>query len=558
MPTCAAPRRAAVFAYDERLRLLPSYLQQLEMESNGKSVRLDGSPVGRATSPIVWGGTGTDAQHAVFQLLHQGTHLVPVEFVAAIEPGDTLDEEHHRQLLINCFAQGAALMAAAPSDDPHRFYPGDRPSTTILLDRLDPATLGALIAFYEHRTFANAVLLGINPFDQFGVELGKEMAKAARRRRRSRLRSLDRGPDRPRIRRRRPMTASYDYDLFVIGAGSGGVRAARVSSAHGARVAIAEEYKVGGTCVIRGCVPKKLLVYGAHFAEDLQDAARFGWKIKGCSFDWPTLRDNVLAEVERLEGIYTETSSPRGRDLCGAGDGDGAAPGHARRRREGDRSHHPDRHRRPAVVPNVPGAEHGITSNEMFHLEKMPKRAVIAGGGYIANEFAGIFHEFACQVTIVNRGDVILRHYDEQVRDRLLQISLMKGIDFKFNVAVREGREAQGREPAHPHEGLRARSTRTFCSGRSAATPTRRGSGSRRPASSSARTARSWSTTTIKLGASIYAIGDVTNRIQLTPVAIREGQAFADTIFGKKPTRVDYANVPLGRVQPPAARRRSG
>ncbi|HEY0132247.1 MAG TPA: glucose-6-phosphate isomerase, partial [Allosphingosinicella sp.] len=168
----------AVFAYDERLRLLPSYLQQLEMESNGKSVKLDGSPVGRETSLITWGGVGTDAQHAVFQLLHQGTHLVPVEFVACVEPDHGFDDEHHRQLLVNCFAQGAALMSGKGNDDPHRNYPGDRPSTTILLDRLDPATLGALIAFYEHRTFANAVLLGINPFDQFGVELGKSMAKA--------------------------------------------------------------------------------------------------------------------------------------------------------------------------------------------------------------------------------------------------------------------------------------------------------------------------------------------------------------------------------------------
>ena len=167
----------AVFAYDERLRLLPSYLQQLEMESNGKSVRLDGAPAGRATAPIVWGGVGTDAQHAVFQLLHQGTHVVPVEFVAATEPGDSLDPEHHRQLLANCFAQGAALMAGRASKDPHRSYSGDRPSTTILLERLDPYSLGALLAFYEHRTFANAVLLDINPFEQFGVELGKEMAK---------------------------------------------------------------------------------------------------------------------------------------------------------------------------------------------------------------------------------------------------------------------------------------------------------------------------------------------------------------------------------------------
>jgi glucose-6-phosphate isomerase len=168
----------AVFAYDERLRLLPPYLQQLEMESNGKSVTLDGAPSGRTTASVTWGGVGTDAQHAVFQLLHQGTHLVPVEFVASIEPGHALDPAHHRQLLVNCFAQGAALMAGRASDDPHRSYPGDRPSTTILMDRVDPARLGALIAFYEHRTFANAVLLGINPFDQFGVELGKEMAKA--------------------------------------------------------------------------------------------------------------------------------------------------------------------------------------------------------------------------------------------------------------------------------------------------------------------------------------------------------------------------------------------
>jgi glucose-6-phosphate isomerase len=148
------------------------------MESNGKSVDMNGTPAGRATSPIVWGGVGTDAQHAVFQLLHQGTHLVPVEFLAAIDREERADPEHHHALLVNCFAQGAALMRGRASEDPHRAYPGDRPSTTILLDRLDPATLGALIAFYEHRVFANACLLGINPFDQFGVELGKEMAKA--------------------------------------------------------------------------------------------------------------------------------------------------------------------------------------------------------------------------------------------------------------------------------------------------------------------------------------------------------------------------------------------
>jgi glucose-6-phosphate isomerase len=167
----------AVFAYDERLRLLPSYLQQLEMESNGKAVTLDGEPLARESAVVTWGGVGTDAQHAVFQLLHQGTHLIPVEFVVAREPDHLLDEAHHETLVANCIAQGAALMTGRTSADGARNYPGDRPSTTILLDQVTPRSLGALIAFYEHRVFANAVLLGINPFDQFGVELGKEMAK---------------------------------------------------------------------------------------------------------------------------------------------------------------------------------------------------------------------------------------------------------------------------------------------------------------------------------------------------------------------------------------------
>jgi glucose-6-phosphate isomerase len=166
-----------VFAYDERLRLLVPYLQQLEMESNGKSVTADGRPLEGPSAPITWGGTGTDAQHAVFQLLHQGSLTVPVEFVAVAEGEDSRDPEHHRLLLLNAFAQGAALMQGRDSDDPQRRYPGNRPSATVLLDRLDARTLGALIAFYEHRTFANAVLMGINPFDQFGVELGKDIAR---------------------------------------------------------------------------------------------------------------------------------------------------------------------------------------------------------------------------------------------------------------------------------------------------------------------------------------------------------------------------------------------
>ena len=341
------------------------------------------------------------------------------------------------------------------------------------------------------------------------------------------------------------MTKAYDYDLFVIGAGSGGVRAARVSAAHGARVAIAEEYRLGGTCVIRGCVPKKLLVYGAHFAEDLQDARRFGWTVKGCKFDWATLRDNVLAEVERLEGIYTDILDRNeveifqqravitGPNEITLADGSklsaatilvatGARP----------------------MVPDVPGAGHGVTSNEMFHLDGVPKRAVIAGGGYIANEFAGILHEFACEVTIVNRGDRILRHYDEQVRDRLLQISLTKGINFKFNapfekiVKRKDGSLrihlagsspidadlllwAVGRQPNTEGLGLEKVGVKL---GKNGAILVDEDNQSSVP--------------------SIYAIGDVTDRVQLTPVAIREGQAFADTMYGNKPTRVDYTNIP--------------
>jgi glucose-6-phosphate isomerase len=164
-----------IFPYDERLRMLVPYLQQLEMESNGKSVTVNGEPLGRSSAPVVWGGVGTDAQHAVFQLLHQGTVTVPLEFLAAAESGSQLPA-HHRQLLLNAFAQGAALMQGRAGDDPHRREPGNRPSATILLDRLDARRLGSLIAFYEHRTFANAALLGVNPFDQFGVELGKRIA----------------------------------------------------------------------------------------------------------------------------------------------------------------------------------------------------------------------------------------------------------------------------------------------------------------------------------------------------------------------------------------------
>ena len=342
----------------------------------------------------------------------------------------------------------------------------------------------------------------------------------------------------------------YDYDLFVIGAGSGGTRASRVAAAHGARVAVAEEHRVGGTCVIRGCVPKKLLVYGAHFAEDLKDAKRFGWDVPDdCDFSWPTLRDNVMAEVDRIEGAYTQTlesqnveifhqratvSGPNAVTLA-----DGSTKTAARILIAVGA--HP-------AVPECPGHEHGITSNEAFHLESIPKRILIAGAGYIANEFAGVFHQLGAHVIIVNRTKDILRGYDVSIRDRLLQISLMKGLEFRFDAAF-EGIEKAGdgcltvrmanHEPAVVDLVM-------FATGRR---PNTRGLG-----------LETAGVETDDLGAikvdednrstcaSVFAIGDVTNRIQLTPIAIREGQAFADNFYGSETNRgrcrVDYDNVP--------------
>ncbi|MGE5564227.1 MAG: glutathione-disulfide reductase [Bacillota bacterium] len=336
-----------------------------------------------------------------------------------------------------------------------------------------------------------------------------------------------------------------DFDLFVIGAGSGGVRASRVAASFGARVAIAEEHKVGGTCVIRGCVPKKLLVYGAHFAEDLDDAAMFGWNVPKKSFDWPVLRDNVLSEVERLEAAYTETltnhdvkifheratlTGPNAVKLASGKEvtadkiliATGARP----------------------VMPAIDGIEHAISSNEVFHLEELPKRIVIAGGGYIANEFAGIFKQFGTQVTLVNRTDVILRHYDQQIVDRLIQISLRKGIDFKFNATIDR---VERRDDGSLHicmsgcDDIEADQL-LFATGRK---PNTEGLGLEQVGVELGEKGR------VKVDEdnrssvpSIFAVGDVTDRVQLTPVAIREGQAFADTFFGNKPHRVDYGCIP--------------
>lgn len=336
---------------------------------------------------------------------------------------------------------------------------------------------------------------------------------------------------------------AYDYDLFVIGAGSGGVRAARVAAAHGAKVAIAEEYRIGGTCVIRGCVPKKLLVYGAHFAEDLDDARRFGWQIDNSRFDWPTLRDNVLAEVTRLSGLYTQTLTNHKVEIFEQR-AVIAGPHHVKL---GDREITALRiliatGARPRTTDR-PGCEHGITSNDVFHLQALPKRIVIEGGGYIANEFAGIFNEFGSKVTLVNRSDAILRGYDEQVRDRLLQISMTKGIRIMLNSPIdRVVKQQSGALTVHMKDDAVECDALLFATGR---VPNTKGlaldtAGVELDANGAVRVDGDNRSTC----ESIFAVGDVTNRIQLTPVAIREGQAFADTFYGNKPTRVDYECVP--------------
>ena len=336
-----------------------------------------------------------------------------------------------------------------------------------------------------------------------------------------------------------------DFDLFVIGAGSGGVRASRMAAAYGARVAIAEEYRIGGTCVIRGCVPKKLLVYGAHFAEDLDDAAMFGWDVPTKTFNWPVLRDNVLAEVSRLEGAYTDTltnhkvtifeeratlTGPNSVKLASGKEitsekiliATGARP----------------------VMPEIEGIEHAISSNDVFNLEELPKRIVIVGGGYIANEFAGIFQEFGTHVTLVNRSDVLLRHYDQQIVDRLIQISVRKGIDFQFNAVIDR---VECRDDGSLHIKMAGcddfeADQLLFATGRK---PNIEGLGLKDAGVELGEKCQ------IKVDAdnrtsvpSIFAVGDVTDRVQLTPVAIREGQAFADTFFGNKPHQVDYGCIP--------------
>jgi glutathione reductase (NADPH) len=338
----------------------------------------------------------------------------------------------------------------------------------------------------------------------------------------------------------------YDYDLFVIGAGSGGVRAARIASQAGARVAIAEEYRIGGTCVIRGCVPKKFLVYGAEFSQMIADAPGFGWTIGSSSFDWPTLRDNVQKEVTRLSGIYASNLAKAG--VTAFEERAEVVDAHTVKLRKSGGEISAERiliatGGTPYLPEGLPGVELGITSNEAFLLSKFPERVLVVGGGYVALEFANIFHGLGAKTRILHRGDRLLRGFDDDLRAHMhieverggtqlsLKATLTKleksGNAIRATLSTGETVEtdcvlyAIGRDPHTGGLGLDRAGVKLDDSG--------------------AVIVNEYSQSCVE---SIYAIGDVTNRFNLTPVAIRDGHAFADTLYNNRPTPVDHAFVP--------------
>ena len=347
--------------------------------------------------------------------------------------------------------------------------------------------------------------------------------------------------------------AEFDVDLFVIGGGSGGVRAARIAAGHGAKVMVAEEYRMGGTCVIRGCVPKKLFVIGSHVHQEIEDAAGFGWTIPAPSFDWPTLIANKDKEIARLEAAYTTNVEKSGAEivktravledthtlrLLGGKTvtaryiliATGGAPNHGTR---------------------IPGIEHVISSNEAFHLKALPKRILIQGGGYIALEFAGIFAGFGSDVTVVYRGDNILRGFDDDVRTHLRGELEKQGITILTGCTVKRV-DKHGKDfTSHLSNGSSIASDQVmFAIGRhpNVANLGLEEAGVAINPHNGGIAVDGWSKSSVP---NIYAIGDVTHRHNLTPVAIREGHAFADTVFGKCPVQVDHATIPTAVFSQP-------
>jgi glutathione reductase (NADPH) len=348
------------------------------------------------------------------------------------------------------------------------------------------------------------------------------------------------------------MTA-FDFDLFVIGGGSGGVRAARIAAGYGARVLVAEEHRVGGTCVIRGCVPKKLLVYASRFADEFDEAAGFGWSVPEARFDWATLIANKDREIARLEGVYRSNLEKAGVEII-----DSRAviedphTVHILRTDERIRARFilvaVGAH--PTLEPAIPGGEFGITSNEVFDLAEQPGRILVIGGGYIAVEFAGIFAGLGSEVTLLHRGDKLLRGFDEDVRDALAEAYGRRGIGLALGRTVTRLDRSDGGIQATLSDG-------TTCLVDQVLVAT-----GRRP-NTGGLGLEAAGITVDQVGAipvdgysrsltpSIYAVGDVTNRAALTPVAIREGHAFADTVFGDRPTIVDHGMIPTAVFSTP-------
>jgi glutathione reductase (NADPH) len=340
--------------------------------------------------------------------------------------------------------------------------------------------------------------------------------------------------------------AEFDTDLFVIGGGSGGVRAARIAAGHGARVTIAEEYRMGGTCVIRGCVPKKLLVYASHFHQDFQDAAGFGWTVPQATFDWPTLIANKDKEIARLEAAYTTNVEKSGARVLKTRAV--LEDAHTVRLATGEAVRAKYVLIATGGAPNhgaaIPGIEHVISSNEVFHLPSLPRRILIQGGGYIALEFACIFAGFGSDVTVVYRGENVLRGFDEDVRRHVRSEMEKAGITVLTGCTVKQV-DKHGKDfTSHLSNGSSIASDQVmFAVGRH---PNVRGLGLDKAGvainpENGGIAVDGFSKTSVE---NIYAIGDVTHRINLTPVAIREGHAFADTVFGKSEVRVDHADIP--------------
>jgi glutathione reductase (NADPH) len=338
----------------------------------------------------------------------------------------------------------------------------------------------------------------------------------------------------------------YDYDLFVIGAGSGGVRAARIASLAGVKVAIAEEYRIGGTCVIRGCVPKKLLVFGAEYSQLLADAAGYGWKASG-TFDWPTLRDRVQQEVARLSGIYTANLAKAG--VTAFEERAELVDAHTVKLGRSGSEYTAERiiiatGGRPYLPEGLPGMELGITSNEVFTLESFPKRSLIVGGGYIALEFANVFSGLGSETRIVHRGDKLLRGFDDDLRAHMHIEAERAGIRLTMKATLTKLAKAGGgaiRATLSTGEHVETDMV-LYAIGRH---PNTEGLGLDRAGvkldAEGAVIVDEYSRSCVE---NIFAIGDVTNRTNLTPVAIRDGHALADTLYNGRPTPVDHASIP--------------